>query len=96
MDGAEGCKLNVASLLSQSERASHHRERGSNRTGPGKGVVGDDHIHLPPEAREVPALRQGHAKIAKAEAVVTVAEPGTDNHAQLGEGLGRAVAMAVF
>ena len=59
-------------------------------------MVGGNDIHLPPEAREVPALCQGHAKIAKAEALVTVAEPGTDHHAQLGEGLGRAVAMAVF
>src|SRR5215470_235519 len=96
MVGAEGCKLQIAGLLSQLERAVHHLERRSNGTRPGKDVVADDNVHLPPEAREVSALHQGHAKIAKVEAVVPVAEPWTDHHAQLGEGDGRAVTMAVL
>src|SRR5258708_15050056 len=83
-----GHKQQVASFLSQIERALHHRGRGLDRMGPWQDVVADDAVDLAAKTREILSLHKRGTQTAEAEPVAVVAEAGTDRHAQLRERYG--------
>jgi hypothetical protein len=80
---AKGREQQVAGLLSQNERAPHHRGCGLDRTGPGQDVVSDNIVDLAAKTRGFVLLSKRNTQMAKSEAVAVVAE--ANRMAQLGE-----------
>src|SRR4029077_17083094 len=82
---AIGHKAKIPGLLSQIERAPHHRGCGPDGLSPWQDMVADDVVDLAAKTREILSFHERGTEMTEAEPLAIVAEARTDRHAQLAE-----------